>query len=333
MSFASEGPSPVFGSQRVGERPASPVLVFDIETVPDVPLLYAGYEPQLPDGAVFDVASDWNNLTIVDLIKQQKQINFPPPMYHIAMCICAVFVHPETHAIIDGFKKTVPPCTSYSELLNAEAQLLREFWAFCTKHADAARIWYDSISSDFRMSDYQRKKLKPLPVTFCGYNIVGFDLPVIEQRSMKHFIACPIPEYGREFGYDSYRSRFALDKCFDLAQFVNGNASQKIGLDILARSMGLAGKLEGMDGAQVAEAYYSRGASQHIEDYCAVDVLITYGVYLGVQRFRGVLDPEHFSECSKQFEKFLRQDGRPLPYRKLAEQSQEYFVKSQLKQS
>lgn len=333
MVTSGEGPSPVFGSQRVGERPAAPVLVFDIETVPDVPLMYAGFEPALPDGRLFDVTTDWNNLEIVDHIKQQRQINFPAPMYHTVMCICAVFVHPETHLIIDGFKKTIPPCSSYEELLQAEADLLREFWAFCTKHAEAARIWYDSISSDFRMSDYQRKKLKPLPLTFCGYNIAGFDLPVIEQRSMKHFIACPIPEYGREFGYDSYRSRFALDKCFDLAQFVNGNASQKIGLDVLARSMGLAGKLEGMDGGQVAEAFYVKGASQLIEDYCAVDVLITYGVYLGVQRFRGILDPEHFSECSKHFEKFLRQEGRPLPYRTLAEQSQEYFVKSQLKQS
>jgi len=333
MVVSTEGPSPAFGSQRVGERPAAPVLVFDIETVPDVPLLNAGYEPVLSGGRAFDLATDWNNLEVVELIKQQKQINFPAPMYHIAMSICAVFVHPDTHHMIDGFKKTIPACGSYDELLQGEAVLLREFWAFCTKHADAARIWYDSISSDFRMSDYQRKKLRPLPVTFCGYNIVGFDLPVIEQRSVKHFIACPIPEYAREFGYDSYRSRFAMDKCFDLAQFVNGNSSQKIGLDLLARSMGLAGKLEGMDGSQVAEAFYSRGASQLIEDYCAVDVLITYGVYLGVQRFRGILDPEHFSECSKQFEKFLRQEGRPFPYRALAEQSQEYFVKSQLKQS
>lgn len=333
MNTAGESPSPVFGSQRLGERPAAPVLVFDIETVPDIPLLYAGFEPQLPAGKTFKVENDWNNLAIVNLIREQRQINFPAPMYHVVMCICAIFVHPETHTIIDGFKKTLPPCTTYAELLAAEAQLIREFWSFCTKHADAARIWYDHVQSDYRMSDYQRKKLKPLPVTFCGYNISGFDLPVIEQRSMKHFIACPIPEYGREFGYDSYRSRFALDKSFDLAQFVNGNASQKIGLDVLARSMGLAGKLEGMDGSQVAEAYYHSGASQKIEDYCAVDVLITYGVYLGVQRFRGILDPEQFAECAKQFEKFLRHEARPLPYRILAEQSQEYFEKSQLKHS
>jgi predicted PolB exonuclease-like 3'-5' exonuclease len=299
MNTAGESPSPVFGSQRLGERPAAPVLVFDIETVPDIPLLYAGFEPQLPAGKTFKVENDWNNLAIVNLIREQRQINFPAPMYHVVMCICAIFVHPETHTIIDGFKKTLPPCTTYAELLAAEAQLIREFWSFCTKHADAARIWYDHVQSDYRMSDYQRKKLKPLPVTFCGYNISGFDLPVIEQRSMKHFIACPIPEYGREFGYDSYRSRFALDKSFDLAQFVNGNASQKIGLDVLARSMGLAGKLEGMDGSQVAEAYYHSGASQKIEDYCAVDVLITYGVYLGVQRFRGILDPEQFADSSK----------------------------------
>jgi len=328
-----DAPSQVFGTRRTGERPAAPILIFDIETVPDIPLMASGYSPVLPHGREFRRENDWADLSIVHAIRDQKQINFPPPMYHLVMCICAIYIHPETHTIIDGFKKTLPVCTSYDELLAAEASLLREFWNFSTKHADAAKIWYDHIQSDFRMNDYQRKKMKPLPVTFCGYNIAGFDLPVIEQRSMKHFIPCPIPEYGMEHGYDSYRSRFALDKSFDLAQFVNGNASQKIGLDILAQSMGLAGKLEGMDGSQVAETYYSRGATQLIEDYCAVDVLITYGVYLGVQRFRGILDQEHFSDCARQFEKFLRHENRPVPYRLLAEQSQEFFSKSQLQHS
>lgn len=326
-------PSPAFGSQRTGERPPSPLLVFDIETVPDIPLMVAGYEPLLPNGRIFQKEQDWSDISVVQAICEQKQLNFPPPLYHVVMCICAVFVHPETHGIIDGFKKTLPVCTSYDELLLEESRLLQEFWNFCTKHASAAKIWYDHLQSDYRMSDFQRKKLKPLPLTFCGYNIAGFDLPVIEQRSMKHFIACPIPEYGREFGYDSYRSRFALDKTFDLAQFVNGNASQKVGLNILAQSMGLAGKLEGMDGSQVAKSYYELGATQLIEDYCAVDVLITYGVYLGVQRFRGFLDPEHFAECARQFEKFLRHEARPASYRALAEQSQEYFKKSQLQYS
>ncbi len=333
MTANQDAPSPVFGTRRTGERPAAPILIFDIETVPDIPLMASGYAPVLPHGREFRREYDWADLSIVHAIREQKQINFPPPMYHLVMCICAIYVHPETHTIIDGFKKTLPVCSSYDELLAAEASLLREFWNFSTKHADAAKIWYDHIQSDFRMNDYQRKKMKPLPVTFCGYNIAGFDLPVIEQRSMKHFIPCPIPEYGMEHGYDSYRSRFALDKSFDLAQFVNGNTSQKIGLDILAQSMGLAGKLEGMDGSQVAETYYSRGATQLIEDYCAVDVLITYGVYLGVQRFRGILDQEHFSDCARQFEKFLRHENRPVPYRLLAEQSQEFFKKSQLQHS
>jgi predicted PolB exonuclease-like 3'-5' exonuclease len=333
VTVQQDVPSPVFGSRRTGERPAAPILVFDIETVPDIPLMMTGYSPELPHDRYFRKDVDWSDLSVVQLIREQKQVNFPPPMYHLVMCICAVFVHPETHMIIDGFKKTLPVCSSYDELLQAEAGLLRDFWSFCTKHADAAKIWYDHVQSDFRMNDYQRKKLKPLPLTFCGYNISGFDLPVIEQRSMKHFIPCPIPEYATEFGYDSYRSRFAFDKSFDLAQFVNGNASQKIGLDILAQSMGLAGKLEGMDGSRVAESYYADGATQLIEDYCAVDVLITYGVYLGVQRFRGILDQEHFADCARQFEKFLRHEGRPASYRELAEQSQEFFKKSRLQHS
>ena len=314
-----------FGTQaRLSERPAAPLLVFDIETVPDIRLMKAAYEPVLD--FISTPENDWNDLRIVEAIRAQKNIHFPPPLYHQVVSVCALFVHPETYAIKDGFKKTIPTPSSYEELRDGEAQLLREFWEFSIKYREHTRTWYDAVQSDFRMNDYQRKKLKPVPVTFCGYNISGFDLPVIEQRSMRHLLTCPIPEYAQESGYDSYRSKFALDKCFDLCHFIAGNASSRVGLDVIAQSMGLAGKLSGMDGSRVAESYFQNKEWELIEEYCAVDVLITYGVLLGVQKFRGLLDTEQFKDCLKQFERFLNQEGKPPSYRALAENSREFFA-------
>lgn len=318
-------------SQRNGdlaERPQAPLLVFDIETVPDIELLFDTHEPELD----FDVnGSDrWKTLRVAEAALKKANQTFPPPMFHAVVSICAIYVHPETYTIMDGFKRTLALPKTRAEFLAREKALLAEFWAFAVKHRDFSRTWYDALAADYRMSDFQRRKLKPVPVTFCGYNISGFDLPVLEQRSLRHLLTCPLAEYGRETGYDSYRSRYAVEKTFDLCQYVAGASSFRTGLNVLARAMGLGGKMEGMDGSRVAHSYYDLHEWDAIEEYCAVDVLITYGVLLAVQKFRGTLPEGVFCEAVEHFERFLRQEGRPASYRRLAETSDEFFSTARL---
>lgn len=306
-------------------RPSSPILIFDIETVPDVDLLYHHYEPELSFDR--DEKTSYKDLRIMKALEEQKKVTFPNPLFHIVVSICAVFVDPETHGLMDGFKLTIPTVETREQLLVAERKLLEEFWQYTIKYKDKHRTWYDALQSDSRMSDYMRKKLKPIPIVFCGYNISGFDLPVIEQRSLKHLLTCPIPEYAKETGTDSYRYKFAMDKSFDLCQFVSNHLpNARIGLDTLSRSMGLGGKLKGMDGSLVAENYFHKNAWEKIEEYCAIDVLITYGVYLAVQKFRGILTETHFKECVSHFERFLMQEGKPSSYAELARESTEFFA-------
>jgi 3'-5' exonuclease len=309
--------------QTLSERPQAPFLVFDIETAPDIELLYDTHEPELD--FVVDPLLRWKDLRVGEAALKKANQTFPQPMFHCVISICAVYVHPETYTIMDGFKRTIALPETRAEFLAAEKSLLEAFWQFAVKHRDFSRTWYDSLQSDFRMSDFQRRKLRPVPVTFCGYNITGFDLPVIEQRSLKHLLRCPLAEYGRETGYDSYRSRYAVEKSFDLCQYIAGASSFRTGLDVISRAMGLGGKMAGMDGSKVAHGYYVLRQWNTIEEYCAVDVLITYGVMLGVQKFRGLLDAEVFREAAEHFEKFLRQEGRPVSYRQLAEMSQDFF--------
>lgn len=306
-------------------RPKAPVLIFDIETVPDVPLIASTYTFVGED--TYDENAGWNDFALAERIARENEIRFFAPAFHTVVSICAVFVHPETNQITDGFKRSIAPPSSYAEMRAKERELLVEFWNFSMKYKDHHTVWYDQLQqNDMRMSDYQRKKLKPIPVTFSGFNIADFDLPVIEQRSLRYLITCPVTDYAKDSGTDSYRYKFALDKCYDLCQFVaNHQPSGKARLDVLARSMGLGGKMSGMDGSKVAEEYFRNGNWEKIEEYCAIDVLITYGVYLAVEKFRALISEDDFKEALRMFERFLRQDGKPSSYRQLAETSQDYF--------
>jgi 3'-5' exonuclease len=312
------------------ERPSAAILVFDIETVPDGPLLWTKAQADGKLDPETDANAAWGNLDLTQQALKALEYEFPPHLYHCVMSICALYVHPETYAIVDGAKLTVPSGLDYAGFLRQESDNLKKFWEFSKKHATINKIWYDRLESEYRLSDYQRKKLKPVPVTFCGYNIAGFDLPVLEQRSFRHLLTCPIPEYTRETGYDSYRSRYAYDKTYDLMQFLGAatGSGGRIGLDALARAIGLGGKMAGMDGSKVAATYFVEKDATRIEDYCAVDVLVTYGVLLGIQKFRGILDEKSFHEAVSQFRNFLLTEGKPLTYRELEAHSAMFFQRT-----
>ena len=322
-------------------KPKVPILIFDIETVPDVPLVSRVYAKKktsssgtLATGDSADLGATlggyiephFKDIGSAQKLLELEGVKFPAPMFHSVISICAIFVHPETFCIMDGFRKSVALPTTYKEFLDAERGLIQQFWNFMLKYQDFSAVWYDTLQADYRLNDFQRKKLKPFPVTLCGYNIVGFDLPVLEQRSMKNMLTCPFQEYARDTGYDSYRSKFAPDKTFDLCQYMAGSGQHKTNLDTVSRAMGLGGKMQGMDGSKVADEYFLNGVWEKIEEYCAVDVLVTYGVFLAVQKFRGFLTDEVFSNAVGHFEKFLRHEGRPTSYLELANCSQEFFA-------
>lgn len=310
------------------QRPQAAVLVFDIETVPDGPLLCEKAQAEGVISNDWEAQNVWSDVEKTNACLSALGYEFPPHIYHAVVSVCAVFVHPETYSIIDGIKLTVPPGLSYDGFLELERAHLAAFWSFATKHSSLHRVWYDRLQSEFRLNDFQRRKLKPVPVTFCGYNISGFDLPVIEQRSFRHLLACPIREYTLESGYESYRSRYAYEKTYDLMQYVgamSSGAGSRVGLDALARAIGLGGKMQGMDGSLVAPTYFVDKDAKRIEEYCAVDVLITYGVLLGIQKFRGVIDEKTFAHAVHQFRQILLSDKQPRTYRELEAHSQRFF--------
>ena len=310
------------------KRPEPAVLIFDIETVPDIPLFLSVHGKE-------NTEDDWKNLELYTSVRDELKISFPQTIFHTVVSICGIFVEPETYRIMDGFKKTLSLPQSYEELRQGEKELLEAFWAFSLKYENIHSTWYDTAMSDRFLSDYQKKRLKKIPVVFSGYNISSFDLPVIEQRSIIHGITCPLDDYAKNLGSDSYRYKYAQDKVFDLLNFVSNfdNRNARIALDTFSKALGLSGKWDGMDGGQVESLFYSQNKKEIIEEYCSIDVLITYATFLAIQKYRGLLSEDKYSKIKTWFHTWLLRDEKPMSYKALALNSKRYFGTTEQKAS
>ena len=95
---------------------------------------------------------------------------------------------------------------------------------------------------------------------------------------------------SRDFKWNNYISRYHMRHLdlMDLLALYNPRANAP--LDDLAKLFGFPGKL-GMDGSKVWEAWQA-GKAAAIRDYCETDVINTYLVYNRFRRMRGELTAE-----------------------------------------
>jgi 3'-5' exonuclease len=123
-------------------------------------------------------------------------------------------------------------------------------------------------------------------VTFHGK---GFDLPVLELRSLKHAIAMPswLPGARRPGGADHFDMKELL------AAEGSGGAAP---LDLYAKLVGLPGK-EGVAGGDV-QALYEAGALDRIAAYCMTDVVQTFLLFLRYRMVCGALTPQGYAESA-----------------------------------
>jgi predicted PolB exonuclease-like 3'-5' exonuclease len=139
--------------------------------------------------------------------------------------------------------------------------------------------WTDGAGADeaaFLRQTWARVSRRTL-VSFHGR---GFDLPVLELRSLK--LGVPAGRWfgaGREPG-----SREHLD-LLDLLS--NGRAAPGAPLDLYAKLLGLPGK-EGIAGRDVHDLY-ARGALDRIAAYCMTDVVQTWLLFLRWRLLEGTL--------------------------------------------
>lgn len=123
-------------------------------------------------------------------------------------------------------------------------------------------------------------------VTFNGR---GFDLPVICLRCLRHGVAMPFYYQDR-----SYRYRYSPDGHIDLLDEItdHGASRDKVGLDTVARLIGLPGKV-GVDGSQV-EGLFKAGRIADVRRYCLSDVVQTAFVFLRFRLLQGFLDRDAY---------------------------------------
>jgi predicted PolB exonuclease-like 3'-5' exonuclease len=146
-----------------------------------------------------------------------------------------------------------------------------------------------------------------------SWNGSGFDLPVLQYRALRHGIDAhrywEVGDTDRDFRYNNYLSRFHW-RHIDLMDVLSGyGASGRASLELAAQLVGLPGKL-GIGGAQVWSSY-QRGDIAAIRDYCEIDVLNTFLVFLRFQLIRGVLDANGYRAELQQVEATLAQSDRP----------------------
>lgn len=124
-----------------------------------------------------------------------------------------------------------------------------------------------------------------------SWNGGGFDLPVLHYRSLMHNVVAPryweIGDEDKDFRYNNYLSRYHMRHLdmMDLLALYQPRAYAS--LDEMAKLCGLPGKL-GLDGKHIWGAF-QEGKLAAIGDYCEVDVLNTYLLFLRFQLTRGLL--------------------------------------------
>jgi predicted PolB exonuclease-like 3'-5' exonuclease len=120
-------------------------------------------------------------------------------------------------------------------------------------------------------------------VTFHGR---GFDLPVLELRSLKHAIPAAVT------GDPS-----ASVSQFDVKEaLTGGGAAQSAPLDLYAKLVGLPGKEE-VVGADV-QKLYAAGDLDRIAAYCMTDVVQTYLLFLRCRLLDGSLTADGYAESA-----------------------------------
>lgn len=124
-------------------------------------------------------------------------------------------------------------------------------------------------------------------VTFHGR---GFDLPVLELRSLKHGV--PAPRWFREAREAGAQAHLDL-----LELLSNARAAPTAPLDLYAKLLGLPGK-QGVAGKDV-QAMYAEGALDRIAAYCMTDVVQTWLLFLRFQLLEGTLTAEGYAASAR----------------------------------
>ncbi|HRP97022.1 MAG TPA: 3'-5' exonuclease [Rhodocyclaceae bacterium] len=247
------------------------LLVFDIETIPDVAAIRL----------LNDLPADLDDYETAELAFQQRRAaigtDFLPHHLQRIVTISCVLRDANQFRVF-----------SLSEPDNGEAEIIQRFFDGIERYSPQIVSWNGGGFD--------------LPVLHYRGLMHGVSAPRYWDQGDGDY------HDSRDFKWNNYISRYHsrhLD-LMDLLALYQPRANVR--LDELARLMGYPGKV-GMDGSAVWQAWQD-GKAAAIRDYCETDVVNTYLVYLGFQRMRGQLDASaHAEEVAHVREHLERHDA------------------------
>ncbi|HYE40246.1 MAG TPA: 3'-5' exonuclease [Ramlibacter sp.] len=240
---------------------AWPVLVFDIESIPDIEGLRA------LRGVPSDVSDQQLYAAWLQERKDANQSDFMPLHLQRILVISCVFRNAEglrVHSFVDRDDRS-------------EGRVVQNFFNAVDKHTPQLVSW-NGGGFDLPVLNYRGLRHG---VTADRYWCMG------EGGSAD----------DREFKWNNYISRYHMRHLdlMDLLAMYQPRASAP--LDAMAKLCGFPGKL-GMDGSKVYEAYLG-GQLEEIRRYCETDVMNTYLLYCRFQKMRcGFTEAEYEQEIA-----------------------------------
>ncbi len=158
-----------------------------------------------------------------------------------------------------------------------------------TNEKDLVRGFFEYLSS-------------PIPrlVTFNGR---AFDIPVLKYRAMLHGVEAGW-FYKSGDKWNCYNNRYSTDWHCDLVEALSDfGASARVKMNEVCAALNIPGKLD-IDGSMVKEMYY-KNQLKEIRDYCELDVLSTYFIYIRHMHHMGVINGIHYDDHINDIIKYL----------------------------
>ncbi len=225
-------------------------LALDIETIPDEGLVSAVDLGAGGDGETRPYADRLARVLASRRAQSGGRSDFLPLPYHRPVVACSL------EAVERDGVLAVTDVECWTERDASEGAFLERTWA--------------------RLRDRTL-------VTFHGR---GFDLPVLELRSLKLAVSAPGWFAGGRSGCPE-----AHEDVLELLS--NGGVAPLAPLDLYAKLVGLPGK-DGVAGKDVL-ALHARGALDRIAAYCMSDVIQTWLLYLRFRLLSGSLSPSAYA--------------------------------------
>lgn len=253
------------------------IVVFDIETVPDV-----------------ELCKNLTGLDEEDVAKQRQAMED----YHLQITDGKnPFLRQPFHKIIviSILKASLTTKNGYEylELKKISSGDIGQYL-----EPDLVKLFFDHVCKEL-----------PRLVSFNGRT---FDLPVMKYRAMKYGVQAE-KFYKSGDKWSCYNNRYGAEWHMDLLDILSDyGLSARVKMNEVCVAFGLPGKL-GIDGADVS-SLYDQGRIQDIRNYCETDVINTYLIYLRVIHHQGRISDESYKRNLNELKKYLEDFSGEKPH-------------------